>query len=209
MTEILVIFGGFLSGSVMYAALIPRWFLKRDIEKESDDHNPGAGNVFKLCGVFWGFVCLFFELGKGVLPVLAACHLMNPAKWWFSLAICAPVLGHAIAPLNRVRGGKCVAVSFGSLLGLLPVSYIVFVLAVVYILFSTLLKINPHRRRSAWAFFAFGVLAAAMALWQGMFSVAIGAALIAATGILKHTRYAFDALPVVPAAEEEEEVKRA
>ena len=208
MTEILVIIGGFLSGSVMYASLIPRLFLKRDIENESDDRNPGAGNVFKLCGVFWGFLCLFFDLGKGVLPVLAACSLLDPAKWWFSLAIFAPVLGHAIAPLNRFHGGKCVAVSFGSLLGLLPVSYIVFVLAAVYILFSTRLKIDPHRRRSAWTFFVFGVLAAAFSLWQGLLSVAIGAALIAVTGVLKHTRYALDALPA-PAAEEEEETERA
>lgn len=209
MTDILVVLGGFFSGSLMFSSWIPRLLLHRDIVAESDDHNPGAGNVFKLCGVFWGFVCLFFDLGKGFLPVWAACRLMNAGRWWFALAICAPVLGHAIAPLHRFRGGKCVAVSFGALLGLLPVSFTVFVLAGVYILFSTLLRINPHRRRSAWTFFVFGVLASAMALWQGLISVAIGSSLIAVVGVLKHTRYALDAPVAKDAAQEEEEPEKA
>lgn len=84
----------------------------------------------------------------------------------------APVLGHAYSALHHFKGGKCIAVSFGVLLGLLPEFMPVAVLAFFYILFSVL-RIRPHGKRTFAAFVAAGLVdtfilkekAIAIAMW--------------------------------------------
>ena len=41
---------GYLSGSVLYAYLIPKQFCHVDIRTLSDDGNPGTANAFKYAG---------------------------------------------------------------------------------------------------------------------------------------------------------------
>ena len=72
MKYILMSLIGYLSGSVMWAYLIPRIFLDMDICELSEDHNPGSVNVFLNAGVKWGILVLCCELAKGFLPVMLA-----------------------------------------------------------------------------------------------------------------------------------------
>ena len=109
---LLFIVGGFLSGSVMFSALLPRRLLGRDVPAESDDRNPGAGNVFTHCGVPMGMLCLFMDMAKGFVPVFLAARFADTASMLFALVIAAPVLGHALAPLYHFLGGKCIATAF-------------------------------------------------------------------------------------------------
>ena len=185
---IFCIVGGFLSGSIMYSYLIPRFLLNRDVTALSEDRNPGASNVFTNCGPLWGVLCLSLDILKGFIPVFISYHLLNTENLWFGLVMAAPVLGHAIAPLNHFRGGKCIATSFGVLLGLFPVSHIVIVLAVIYIAFSTVLKINPNRLRSIEAFGLFGLISLIILLHRCQYSVAVGCVLISLTAIWKHSK---------------------
>ena len=46
------IFLGYLSGSVLYAYLLPKYIKKIDVTKESADGNPGA-TPFNMEGFFW------------------------------------------------------------------------------------------------------------------------------------------------------------
>lgn len=180
---------GFLSGSLMFCSLIPRTCLHMDIEACSDDRNPGAANVFLHCGTLWGLVCLTLDLLKGCVPVLLAQRTLDTQNLWFGIVLAAPVLGHGLAPLHHWRGGKCIATAFGVLLGILPESPILLVLAGVYILFSTLLKINPNRLRSIAAFGVFGIISLSVLLKEGQGSLALGCSLISLTAIVKHSRY--------------------
>lgn len=198
----IVIALGFFLGSVPFCSLLPRVFMRKDICALSDDGNPGAANVFKLCGVPMGMLCLVCDLGKGFLPVFAAERLMmslqapsvtvagaDPFDIRFALAVAAPVVGHALGVFRGFRGGKAIAASFGALIGLLfakPMSPVVFILAALYILFSTLIKIYPNRRRSILTFVLFGLIAGGYSLMQGTVSVALGCALISAVVIYKH-----------------------
>ena len=50
-------FAGYLSGSILYSYLIPRWFCHLDITKLSDDGNPGAANAVK-CAKLESGACL-------------------------------------------------------------------------------------------------------------------------------------------------------
>ncbi len=187
---------GFLMGSLPFCVWLPRRLCKVDVCARSSDGNPGTANVFTLCGVPLGILCLLLELGKGIVPLLCAKVWLTPGSLWFTGAMAAPVLGHALGLLHHRHGGKCIAVSFGVLLALLPQDPVVLFLAIPYILFSTLIRIREHRIRSLIAFAAFGVGAF---LWEwrcGVCTVAAGCVLIALIVMYRHKKPAEETLPV-------------
>ena len=185
---IIYILGGFLLGSCMFSQILPHLFLDRDVSALSDDGNPGCTNVFKHCGPGWGILCLSLDLLKGFLPVFLAAGILDASDPRFALVVAAPVLGHAIAPLNHFRGGKCIATSFGVLLGLWPLTKIVAVLAGRYLLFSLLLRIGSHKTRSVVTFGLFGAISWAVLEAQGQHALALGCIAIAATAVWRHLR---------------------
>lgn len=183
---LLWIIGGYLLGSMHFCRWIPRLCLKKDICALSDDGNPGAVNVFRHCGAGWGLFCLCFDLAKGFFPLFLATRTVDSRSWPFALVMAGPALGHAFSLFDRFRGGKCIAVIFGELLGLFPVTPVFWVLAVLYIVFS-LLRINPRRRRSILTFSVFAPLAAALELVSMRSpSVAVGCVILATVAIYKH-----------------------
>ena len=115
-----LIIGGFLCGSIMFSRLLPLLIAGKDVSAESSDRNPGAANAFSACGVAIGMLCLLLDMLKGFLPVLLGRLLLNTNDLLFAAVIVAPVLGHAIAPLNRFHGGKCIATAFGVTIALMP-----------------------------------------------------------------------------------------
>ena len=188
-TWLFFIVGGFLLGSCMFSQILPKKFLGVDICAVSDDHNPGCTNVFLHCGTGWGLLCLSLDLLKGFVPVFLSFRVLNSSSLLFALVMAAPVLGHAIAPLNHFRGGKCIATAFGALLGLFPLTHIVFLLAGIYIVFSTVLKISPNRLRSITVFGLFGLISVVVLIHTSKYAVALGCILISAIAIWKHTRF--------------------
>ena len=150
-------FAGYLSGSILYSYLIPRWFCHLDITKLSDDGNPGAANAVKCAGWRVGLVCVVLDILKGFFPVFIAMHHLDFTSWWFTPVISAPVFGHAFSPFWKGKGGKAIAVSFGVLLGLLPWYHVVFALATLYIFLSIGVVINPHRLRSIATYTLFAI----------------------------------------------------
>ena len=70
-------FAGYLSGSILYSYLIPRWFCHLDITKLSDDGNPGAANAVKCAGWRVGLVCVVLDILKGFFPVFIAMHHLD------------------------------------------------------------------------------------------------------------------------------------
>ena len=75
------------------------------------------------------------------------------------------------------------------MLGLLPFNRIGLVLAAVYILFSTVIKIQPNRVRSIVSFGLFGLCSAVLLVHSGDYAIALGCCLISLTAICKHSRY--------------------
>ena len=171
------IVAGYLLGSIMFCRWIPKLVLHKDVCALSDDHNPGAANVFQHCGVPAGLLCLFFDLSKGFLPVYLAAHT--------AAVMMAPVLGHATAPFDHFSGGKCIATAFGVLLALVPMPTVLF-LAVPYIFFSVVWVIKPNRVRSIVAFAVFAAAACTYYTLTGLRSVGMGCGLIAGVAIVRH-----------------------
>ena len=187
---LICIVGGFFLGGIMFSQIIPQLTANKDIAAISDDHNPGATNVFVNCGPKLGLICLSLDIAKGFVPAFLACNLLSTDHMLFGLALAAPVLGHAIAPLYHFHGGKCIATAFGVMLGMFPTNHAgLIILAGLYIFFSTVCKIQPNRIRSIVTFGLFGLISGALMIHQGLYSMALGCVLIALTAMIKHSSY--------------------
>lgn len=194
---------GFLLGNVMFASLIPRLVLHKDVAAAAKDHNPGAGNVFVHCGIGWGLLCLALDFAKGFVPVFLATKFTAGTGFLFALTIAAPVLGHSLGLFNHFEGGKCIATSFGVTFATCLLTQAFWILPAVYILFS-LIRINPHRLRSIATFVVFGFLSLILLIFTEKYAVGIGYALVSLTVVIKHTRlFAKDEIPDEPPEESE------
>ena len=142
---------GYFSGSVLYARIFAKLFKKDNMVENSKDKNPGTANAFMYGGFWCGLLTLIFDLAKGFLPVSFYIHYAGTTSYnviFSALIIAAPVIGHAFPVFFKFRGGKGIAVSFGCLLGLLPLWQPLIILAFFFILFSVVLRISPHFYRT-------------------------------------------------------------
>ena len=115
--DVLLIAFSFLCGSVPFAVLIGRLALRTNIRKYGDG-NPGAFNVLRAGGVFWGALAIFLEMAKAALPVGLANYVLGVGDGTLVLVSIAAPLGHAYSPFLARRGGKAIAATGGVLIGL-------------------------------------------------------------------------------------------
>lgn len=150
-TALLFVAFGYFCGSILFANVTSKVFHKPAILQDSKDGNPGTANAFQYGGFGCGTITLFGDLLKGAIPV----YLYQKSGGNFTdmpvlaaLVLIAPVFGHAFPVFYRFQGGKGIAVTFGCLLGLLPNYIPLAVFALLFILFSTVLRITPHFHRT-------------------------------------------------------------
>lgn len=172
---------GYLSGSVLYARVFSKLLKKETMIEDSKDQNPGTANAFTYGGFACGLMTLIGDLLKGFLPVYlysfyAINHDWNTVS--MALVIAAPVLGHAFPLFYRFQGGKGIAVTFGCLLGLLPLWEPFAALAVMFIFFSLILRITPHFYRTLISYLC---ALLCIAFWVKKVAITWGFALITAT----------------------------
>lgn len=107
--------------------------------RETGDGNPGATNVFRAAGPYWGSLALLGDILKALIPVGIAYHIFG----WDSLII-APIgiatsLGHAFSPFLGGNGGKALATIGGTWIALTWYE-MTLVLAIAIIVTSMLIK---------------------------------------------------------------------
>lgn len=176
-------FFGYLSGSVMYAYLLPKLLYKKDITEISRDKNPGVANVFMNVGMGCGILVLCLELLKAFIPVFLSLRYGKITGKGIFLVLISPVLGHGFSIFFHGNGGKAIAASFGSLLGLFPNLMPALALAVLYITFSLIIVISPHLHRSIVTFACFSFLSFAMDFPK---EIAAGCCCISMIVVTKH-----------------------
>ena len=103
---------GYMAGSLASAIIICRLMGLPD-RRQGGSGNPGATNVLRLGGKKAAALTLFFDVLKGVLPVLAA-HLLNLPQWSIALTALAAFLGHLYPIFFRFQGGKGMATALGA-----------------------------------------------------------------------------------------------
>lgn len=169
---------GYLSGSVLYARIFTRLFGKEKMLERSRDKNPGTANAFMYGGFWCGLLTLLCDIGKGFLPVfffLRTGGELRSSVLATSLVIAAPVVGHVFPLFYQLRGGKGIATTFGSLLGLFPLLKPSLILAAFFLFFSLILRVSPHFYRTLTAYIGALFYMSWKIEWQ---AVTIGFALI-------------------------------
>lgn len=113
----LLVIAAFWLGACPFSVWIGRWILGKDIRNYGDG-NPGAANVFRVGGRYWGCIAVILDTAKGI-PIVTLAHSFFGLSTVAVIAVAfSAILGHAFSPLLRLRGGKSVAVTFGILLAL-------------------------------------------------------------------------------------------
>lgn len=183
--QLLFILLGFFSGSIMFSYLLPKLIYKKDIISLSDDHNPGMANVLTYAGKKMGAICLVLDMAKGFIPVYFAGIYLEHDNLLFSLVISAPVLGHAFCPFLKFKGGKAVAVTFGSLLGTFEYSLSWLILALSTLFFTAVISIYPHSLRIIISVIPFVVYTL---IFEHCFPVTVGCLIISIVLTYTHIR---------------------
>ncbi len=127
----------FLAGGIPFGYLVGAAILKDDIRKHGSG-NIGATNVARLLGWKWGFVVLFLDALKGLLPTLATKLFLQDrgsdelAGLGAILAGISCIVGHMYPIWLKLRGGKGVATALGVILVIAPmasgVAFVIFLI---------------------------------------------------------------------------------
>jgi len=173
----LLVFGGYLLGSVSFAVVLVRLRTGGDIRAEGSG-NAGATNVLRAHGKALALAVALLDLGKGAAAVgLARLVTADPRV----AAACgfAAVVGHVFPIFHGFRGGKGVATALGAFLVLAPVPALVCLGAFVAIVAAT-------RYVSLGSVLALALLPVAAGLLQAPRPVVLAAAGTALVVIGKH-----------------------
>ena len=177
---------GFASGAIMFSYLIPLVLFHVDVREKSDDGNPGSSNVMRSVNVAAGIACMALDVAKAFVPVFVSVQVMGIRGLYLIPVTAAPVAGHAFSPMLRFKGGKSVSTTYGSLLGLVPLSGFVLVPAVVMAVFRFLVVIRPDSAGVIISMVATGLIAF---LWAPEMWLKCSVALIAVIVTAKHVRH--------------------
>jgi glycerol-3-phosphate acyltransferase PlsY len=103
---------GYLLGSLPFSVWLVRWFSGSDVRAVGDG-NPGAANAWKTGGWGIGVAALFLDVTKGAAAPAVARSVLGLHGWALLPVALSPILGHAVSPWLRFRGGKGIASTFG------------------------------------------------------------------------------------------------
>lgn len=122
----------YLMGSIPTAYLVAKRVRGIDI-REHGSGNVGATNVFRTAGKSWGSFVLVIDILKGWMVTA----LLAPTSGAFSeisvplrqfLFGAAAIAGHTWTPWLRLKGGKGIATSAGTLIGIFPFATVLAIL---------------------------------------------------------------------------------
>ncbi|MCY7296064.1 glycerol-3-phosphate 1-O-acyltransferase PlsY [Alteromonas sp. a30] len=109
--SLLLVVSAYLIGSLMGALIVNRLFQVAD-PRQSGSGNPGASNMLRNYGKWAGFLTLFIDVIKGIVPVATALFLQQP-EWVLGVTGVAALLGHIFPLYYGFSGGKGVATALG------------------------------------------------------------------------------------------------
>jgi len=109
---------GYIFGSIPNAVLISK--LKKVDIRNTGSGNPGAGNVAREIGKFWGILVFILDALKTVIPMLIADKLFHLNLFWVGITGLSAVIGHCYSLFLKFKGGKGAASSAGVMIYLFP-----------------------------------------------------------------------------------------
>lgn len=181
---ILLLFAGYLLGSIPSGYLAGRWWRGIDIRQEGSG-STGATNVLRVVGKGPALLVFAVDVLKGTAAVLLAQSLMPGSDALAVAAGLAALAGHSWPLWLGWRGGKAVATALGMLLGLawpvglacfgifltvLSASRIVSLSSVVGALALPLLMLGwfgaPLPQSIRWPYLTLALLTSVLVIWR-------------------------------------------
>ena len=147
LTALFFMLSGYLMGSILFARIVAKLFHK-DIISDSPDKNFGTANAYRYGGFLCGAITLLCDLAKGFLPVFLYIHSNDYQGFFLPFVMVAPFIGHILPIFARFKGGKAIAVTFGSLMGFFPDWKVALTLGFFFLLFTLVIRITPHCYRT-------------------------------------------------------------
>ena len=130
---------GYFLGSINFAVLVAKY--KRLDLFSLGSGNPGATNVKRTIGPFWGNTVFFLDFSKGYLAVFLSQSILVLEGLNYDLlgilGLLGTILGHSFSIFLKFRGGKGVATTMGGLLALMPWVLLLGLAAWLMVFFST------------------------------------------------------------------------
>lgn len=122
MVYFLAFLTSYIVGSLNFAVWISK---KKGVDLFTNGSgNPGATNVKRLMGSFWGNLVFIFDFLKGVAAVyLVVSFNLNyesNMEWLRIIALLGVIVGHTNSFLIKFKGGKGVATSMGGIFAIMP-----------------------------------------------------------------------------------------
>ncbi len=128
----------YLMGSIPFGYILVRLFRHEDI-RATGSGNIGATNVVRSGAKGLGILTLVLDALKGFVAVVIAQHIAAPYGFpqAYEIAVCAAVaavLGHCFPVWLGFKGGKGVATALGVFFALVPLTTVLYLLAVFVLL---------------------------------------------------------------------------
>ena len=117
---ILLIIGGYLTGSVPTGVMLAKLFTTKDIRQEGSG-NIGATNVYRVLGARLGLLTLVGDVLKGIIPVLLSRIWLGEDLWIAAVALFT-FIGHLYPIFLKFQGGKGVATALGIFIVISPLA---------------------------------------------------------------------------------------
>ncbi|MBQ4141337.1 MAG: glycerol-3-phosphate 1-O-acyltransferase PlsY [Clostridia bacterium] len=133
-SALLCVASGYLLGSVNAAIIISTKKYKSDIRTHGSG-NAGMTNMFRTFGKTGGFLTLFGDLAKTLLPVLLGYLFFSyPGSYIAGLFV---VLGHCFPLYYKFKGGKGVLAMFVMMLACDPPVFLMMILVFAIVVIGT------------------------------------------------------------------------
>lgn len=123
MISILLLFLGYLSGSLPFSIWVTRCVKGVDVRDAGSGHATTT-NTIRQAGFGWGALVLILDIAKGFLPTYLAVKFSgNP--WVIAGTAAFAVIGHCWPVFAQFRGGMGLATFGGAILALNPLAFLI------------------------------------------------------------------------------------
>ena len=137
MRIVIAILISYLIGSIPSGLLLTKSVLKKDV-RDYGSGNIGATNVARVMGLKAGVLVAVFDILKGFLGVMVGQAIIGDAASVYVLLIAmAAIAGHDWSIFLGFTGGKGVATTFGVILRLYPLAFLVYALIWLFLVIKT------------------------------------------------------------------------
>ncbi|HOV32864.1 MAG TPA: glycerol-3-phosphate 1-O-acyltransferase PlsY [Candidatus Hydrogenedens sp.] len=134
---VLIIFLGYLAGSIPTGFWIGLVFYKKDIRKFGSG-NIGATNAMRVLGKIPGVIALIVDALKGFIPVFLTKYYLPDDYTYLPLLVgISAIFGHLFSIFLLFKGGKGVATGTGVYLALAPIPTVIAGVIFLITAFST------------------------------------------------------------------------